>query len=53
MTAVALIRWMNGPGTIGKRQAAAQVSVAPFAHDNETMKGQDTSAEDAVDHAVS
>ena len=39
VTAAALICWMSELGTIGNRQAAALVGVAPMARDSGTMKG--------------
>ena len=39
VTAAALICWMSELGTIGNRQAAALIGVAPMANDSGTMKG--------------
>lgn len=39
VTAAALICWMSELGTIGNRQAAALIGVAPMAKDSGTMKG--------------
>lgn len=39
VTAAALNCWMNELGTIGNRQAAALIGVAPMARDSGTMKG--------------
>ena len=37
--AAALISWMTGPGSIGNRQAAALIGVAPMARDSGTRQG--------------
>ena len=39
VTAAALICWMSELGTIGNRQAAALIGVAPMARDSGTLKG--------------
>ena len=39
VTAAVLICWMSALGTIGNRQAASLLGVAPMAGDSETMKG--------------
>ncbi len=39
VTAAALVAWMAELGTIGNRQAASLLGVAPFARDSGTLKG--------------
>ena len=39
VTAASLIAWMGELGSIGNRQAAALIGVAPFARDSGSMKG--------------